>query len=509
VKPGLPNEPYTPILSGLTLGYGASARFEPDDIHAHGRFYTLGAFGHTTGGPATPARLAPDHGERAELMIGLADFDTPGTVSVLFQLADGTASIADPPAPGDIGWSYLSGDDWVGLPPSAVAVDETRGFQTPGIVTVSVGHDATRIHTAMTPGLTWLRARLSKPAAVAARTERLYPQAATAEFVTDDPRGLQSFDKHLAAGLPAGAVTRLERSLPAIKSVIQPYASFGGRPADSDRVFFERSAERLRHRARGVSAWDFEHLVLERVDGVFKVRALPHRDAGGREAAGQVALVIIPNRFASQSANRLEPRAGETLMEEIRDVVETGIATPFARVNVIHPVFERMRVLARIAFRPGFDPGFYSSQLNEDLQRFLSPWAFEEGRDIVFGTHVYRSELLKFVEDRDYVDYVTRFDIYHAYDGPPLGGIGVMEIGFDFVIGSEPDPSIAAMTIGEDFIVGRPVEAAQSTRPDAVLVSHPKHIIEPVFPGTETCSGVSELGIGYMIVGLDFIVSRQ
>ena len=504
-EPRLPNAPYTPMLSGLRLGYGARSGFAPGDVQSPGRFYTLGAQGYTTGGGTSPARCAPDMSPKAELLLGFKDFDAPGTVSVLFQVDEGTATVAEPPAPGDIAWSYLSGDRWVALPPSALVVDETRRFQTPGIVAVAVGAGATTTHTAMPAGLTWLRATLSGAAGAAARTLKAEAQAATVVFAPEGDLG--DYAAHLQAGLPKGTIARLDPRQAAIKAVAQPYPSFGGRAPECDRDFFERSAERLRHRDRAVTTWDFEHRLLEAFPGIFKLRALAHSDAEAEAAVGEVALVVIPNLRLSQSSNRLEPRAGETLMQEIRDFTDDGIATPFARINVIHPVYERVRVRARVAFRAGFDPGYYSEQLGTDLQRFLSPWAFEEGRDINFGTRIYRSELLKFVEDRDYVDYVTRFDVYHAFDGRPRSGIGFMEIGTDFVVAADPQPALAAMVIGEDFIVGRPVEAAASTRPHAVLVSHPQHLIEPVFAGTESCQGVARLGIGYMIVGLDFTVA--
>lgn len=507
-EPTLPPEPYTPLVTDLALGYHATAQFTPGDVQAHERLYTLDAFGNTTAGPGEVARLVPEFTPRAELMIGLNDFAAPGTISMLFQLDEGTAALADPPQPADIVWAYLADDTWIDLPSAAVVVDETGGFQVPGIVAIAIGNDATTDHSAMPAGLTWLRARITKPAGVAAHTLALHTQAATVEFAPVAPDRLEDFTAHLSGALAPESINRLIRSRAEVKAVTQPYASFGGRPFETDPKFFERSSERLRHRARAVTAWDFEHLLLENFSELFKVRALPHRGADATDKAGEVALVIVPNRYFSATANRLEPRSGETLMQSIRDFVADGTANQFARVNVIHPEYERVRVFASVAFRPGFDPGFYSNQLNQDLQRFLSPWAFDEGRDIVFGTHVYRSELLKYVEDRDYVDYVTRFEVYHAFDGPPQGGIGAMEIALDFIVGTTPDPALSEMTIGEDFIVGEPIEAAQSIRPEAVLVSHPEHIIKPVFDGSDDCPGVSQLGIGYMIVGLDFNVSN-
>ena len=193
-------------------------------------------------------------------------------------------------------------------------------------------------------------------------------------------------------------------------------------------------------------------------------------------------------------------------MEEIRRFLADEVATPFAAVHVIHPVYEQILIEAQVAFEPEYDPGFYAAQLNTDLQEYLSPWAFKEGQDIVFGARIYRSELLRFTEERPYVDYVTQFNLYHRYEGPPRYGIGSVQIGTDFVIVPDPRPAVGDMAIGQDLVVGRGVETVAVTRPHAVLVSHSNHRIEPILPGTETCTGVTRLGIGFMTVGLDFEV---
>ena len=172
-------------------------------------------------------------------------------------------------------------------------------------------------------------------------------------------------------------------------------------------------------------------------------------------------------------------------------------------------MFERLRVEANVVFNAGRDPGYYAGVLNNDLRRFLSPWAYQDGEDILFGARIYRSEILAFVEGRDYVDHLTDLKLYHSFDGPARGGIGSMTIGVDFFIRANPRPAIAEMTIGDDFVVGRGVEVAEATQPHAILVSHPEHLITPVASGTEVCPGATRLGIGYMTVGLDFIVQPE
>jgi hypothetical protein len=195
-------------------------------------------------------------------------------------------------------------------------------------------------------------------------------------------------------------------------------------------------------------------------------------------------------------------------MGRIQDYV-SGLTSPFAVVHVIHPVFERIRVEAKVVFTAGRDPGYYAGVLNDDLRQFLSPWAYQAGEDILFGARIYRSEILAFVEGRDYVDHLTDLKLYHSFDGPARDGIGSMAIGVDFFIRANPRPAIAEMLIGDDFVVGRGVEVAETTQAHAILVSHPEHLITPVAPGTEACPGVTRLGIGYMTVGLDFTVHPE
>jgi hypothetical protein len=162
-----------------------------------------------------------------------------------------------------------------------------------------------------------------------------------------------------------------------------------------------------------------------------------------------------------------------------------------------------------VVFARGREPGYYAGVLNDDLRRFLSPWAYQEGEDILFDARIYRSEILAFIEFRDYVDHVTILNLYHSFDGLARSDIGWMTIGVDFFIRPNPRPGVADMIVGDDLVVGRGVEVAETTQAHAILVSHPEHLITAVAPGKEICPGVTRLGIGYMTVALDFNVQPE
>ncbi|UJB19633.1 MULTISPECIES: hypothetical protein [Lysobacter] len=506
-KPRLPSEPYTPVLNSLTLDYHATATLVPNDDQP-AAYFVVGPHGAIRAPRVAQARLVPQLDGRAELLLGVRNLQPPGALTLYFEIDAGTATAANALATGDTRWSYLAaGDEWRPLSAGSLLMDSTLGFQSSGIIAVQVPAEATLAHQSLPSGLVWLRAAIDQSPESAARTLSIRTQAALARF-EPGTAPLADFAAHLRQGLPVATIKALVQRNAAIRSITQPRASFDGRGPDSDEDYIRRASERLRHRHRAVTPWDIERLALERFPEVFKAKCLPHSDADGIARAGHAALVVIPNLRRGGVANPLEPRAAEELLARIAEYFD-GLATPFLNLHVIRPVFERIRVEAKVVFTRGRDPGYYSGVLNEDLRRFLSPWAYQDGEDIQFGARIYRSEILAFIEGREYVDHLVGLRIYHTYSGSKAEGIGTMAIGEDFVIYPKPKPGLGEMRMGDDFIVGRAVEAAGTTQAHAILVSHPQHLITAVAPGEEVCSGVTTMGIGYMTVGLDLEVGLE
>jgi hypothetical protein len=73
---------------------------------------------------------------------------------------------------------------------------------------------------------------------------------------------------------------------------------------------------------------------------------------------------------------------------------------------------------------PGTDTAIHIALLQKELVRFLSPWAFADGKDVSFGGKIYKSSLINFVEEQSYVDYVSDFQLFHRLadgnDSPDL-----------------------------------------------------------------------------------------
>lgn len=510
-KPELPKQPYTPVLKSVTVDYTAMDTIVPHAPNGIDQYFVQDVFGAAESVKDATALLVAPHPGMGALYIGLENAQAPQTLSLLFQIEEGSVEGDTLLHSTDLQWSYLAGHTWQAIAPGDVLEESTGGLQKPGIIRLNIGHNASLEHSLMPAGLRWLRVSVKDNPLGAASVSGIHTQAARAQLVL--PNGaITGYEDHLDAPLPPQTISKLVVKVPAVKKLLQPYPSFGGRNVESDSAFYRRVSERLRHKNRAVSGWDYERLVLENFPEIYKIKCLPHSGPDNSFSAGDVRLVVVPDWRKRPTGDPLQPRVNQNRLREIAEYVGNTFTSPCSRVHVSNPSYETLLVDCKVSFNAGYDPGFYTVVLEEEIKKFLSPWAYEEGRDIVFGGKVHASEILAFIEGREYVDFITDFELYHRHQGNAGGGISDMEIDFDFIVGDTPEAAIAESIGGEggkainiDFVVGVPVEVAAATRPDTILVSNSAHRIQALQANMSNCQGIQNIGIGQMVIGLDFV----
>ena len=110
-----------------------------------------------------------------------------------------------------------------------------------------------------------------------------------------------------------------------------------------------------------------------------------------------------------------------------------------------------------------------------ELNRFLSPWAYDEGADLVIGGRIYASSIIDFIESRPEVDYVAELKLF-------TDETGVFKL-------IPPEDGYHAGTSG----------------PDGILVAAPAHEFDIISDADYRVDALR--GIDYMKIELDFIVS--
>lgn len=499
------NPPYTPRLKSLLVDYAAVVEqpaLVADEAARQGvQLLHLHPFGHEALRPAAEPEAAapgvpllPAFEDEGALYIGLAGVAAPQRLNLLFQCAEGSA---DPDvAPPALQWQVLSGDRWWPLHSGpfegSLLADGTRGLVNAGVVELQLPpvEPGTRMPGAAAGGLYWLRLGVARGCAGVCDLVDVHPHAVLAE--RDD---VAAGDAAAAPArpLPPRQITGSVRPLPGLGAVLQPYSAFGGRPAEADAAFHTRVAERLRHRRRALAPWDYERLVLERFPQLHKVKCLaagggaalvlepgaPAAAAAQAAAAvlpGLVELVVVPDISHRFPFNPFAPKASADLIRDVTEFLADKLPAA-ARLRVRNAQFVALKVRCGVRFQPGSDEGYCRQRLTDELNRFLSPWAYDEGADLVIGGHLYANSIIHFLEQRPYVDYIAGLKLFTG-DGQR------------FTLVPEP-------TDGSGY-------RASVQRADEVLVAATSHEFDVIAATDFRVQGFG--GIGHLRVELDFIV---
>jgi hypothetical protein len=228
--------------------------------------------------------------------------------------------------------------------------------------------------------------------------------------------------------LAAGTISKLKTTAPSIKKITQPYASFGGRPAEETPHYYMRVSERLRHKDRAITIWDYEHLILEAFPELHRVECLSHTsyeqlDNGTKRynevAPGHVTIITIPLLENINTVNPLRPYTSESTLAKIDAFVRERISC-HVQPHVVHPIFEEVALDFMVRLAYGYDDyTYYIKTLKEEITAFLTPWSTSKGAEITFGGKVVKSVLINFIEERPYVDYITNVKMYHRTEKDP------------------------------------------------------------------------------------------
>ena len=492
--------PYTPSIKAISLDYASSAEIDLSSAASIERskarpdkMFQLHPFGYIDIWRSPIERestldeanveesdgtyyLMPQYNHEGYLYIGIADLDPPQNLSILFQLVMGSGN-PELKAP-VIRWSYLSEDYWKDFEKTDILSDTTNGLLDTGIIRLSVSGQANTCNTLMPAGKHWLRATVRENAEAVPDMLNIKTQAIGATFQDQG-----NAPDHLKKPLDAYMITGLVERDSAIKSVSQPCSSFQGRMKETGNSFYTRVGERLRHKQRALTTWDYERLVLERFPSIHKVKCLNQielEQLGEKHASAspRVTIVVVPDITAGTQSLLQEPKVSPYWLKEIETYLKT-YTSPFVELNVRSPRYQRVRCRLSVRFREGYDPGYYLRQLNKDIREFISPWAYGKQAEICFGGAIHHSELLQFIETREYVDYLANLKFIE-----PTG----MENGSG--ISSPLDVSTRA----------------QILPPDVILVSSAEHIIDLI--QTPEYRKEDFEGIGYMITGIDFEINR-
>lgn len=424
----IPNQPYTPFADYVTVNYTAEATLQVNSVnevifeeraiqlfheHPFGEAEEHKAIKNKVDFVSLNTSLAPTYCKGGELFIGVSNAVVLQQLSLLIQVKEGSENVLASSFEGDqkITWDILCSNHWKPLQDSTfMLLNQTDNFLRSGIVRFVIPREATDNNTLLPEGLFWIRAKMYKSFDAVCKVLSIDAQATLAEF---DNRGNDV--SHLEQGIPAETIKKLVDRSALVKSVKQPYNSFGGAAAETDSEYYRRVSERLRHKNRAITLWDYEHLILQQFPEIFQVKCLNHTCKDSFISAGNVTVVVIPDTAKKNVFDNYQPRVSKALLNQIGGYINQ-LNTLHVNAKVINPEYEEVQVSLKVKFYDGFDIPIHIQQLNKDITKYLSPWAFEDRETLRFGVTIYRTQLIDYIEKLHYVDYLQDVLLIKAGD---------------------------------------------------------------------------------------------
>jgi hypothetical protein len=407
-KGPMPEPAFDPELEFISLDYTATTRLTA--VTHLTPFGSVGAGG--SGYFGMLPRLFPigsNAADKGALYLGI-DHWLPGEqLRLLIQVEEGSADPLLEKPDDHLRWHYLDGNQWEPFPKDKLS-DGSDHLLRSGIVRLDLPAGTEAANQRFGDGRQWIRLMVNEGTRAVNYLRGIHAQAI--EVVQETPEGfLGSNDP-----LEAGTIAKLLRPLPPIKTIVQPYPTFGGATVEDRDAYFTRQSERLRHKDRGITEWDVEHLVLGAFPEVERVICLQHLEYSPyRELAAGHVTVLPLGRAGGERANQLRPYVSLTTREDIETFLRARMSC-HAVLHVRNPLFEEVRVSLHVRFREGTDETQSINRIQEDLIGFISPWSSGSLAELDLAAEVHRSAVLNFLEELDYVDYVKNLVLYQLAD---------------------------------------------------------------------------------------------
>ncbi|GLQ87809.1 baseplate J/gp47 family protein [Dyella flagellata] len=485
LKVPLPQEPYTPAVEQISLDYLASQRISLKQMaqaSSPGRLFHLHPFGHDNprarpGMDGVP--LLPRYFNDGNLYIGLSGSDPSGALSMYFHLRPESAEECWQAALPQLSWAVWCEQGWRTLETDRTLSDGTLGFLRSGIVLLDLP-DGMKCDCSQLPGrLYWLRLSGDGVLERLAGLYGVYTQAVTARRVhsrrADEP----------CTSLPPGTIRTPLHPIGGLRTVQQVGPSFGlGQPEAADMLRV-RSAERLRHKNRASTPWDYERLLLDAFPTVYKVKCFANGEAPTAALSGEpggVLVVVVPAPrqgvlFHSTEAPRFDAAVLEEMAARLRER-----STPGIRIVVRNAVYERIQVRCSLRLARGVHPGAALIRINQAIVEFLSPW-HTDGCRANFDWDVRAEAIEARLRQLDEVDVVGAMSLLHIV---------------------RSDGNTYQLLDTARSRDGAAVRQVRPVQPWSLVLPTARHLIELI--GVPSTRGVQATGVGKLEIGGTFIL---
>ena len=395
-----PKKPYVPKVNDISISYTAAdtLSFDLDEKQKNlGELYHIRPFWIDPAVIASKVKcytLFPLYDQQAYIVLGLKGVKEEIVLSIFWHfLRSGSTHLIDR---NQLSWEYSDNNRWMPIPDGNILNDGTNGLTKSGILEIQLPEARYPDNS----GNYWLRIGTNSNAEHFPKIKGIFFNAVQAICVSDDPQVV-------GKNIPPGSIKSMAGKFPDIKAVQQPGTTYAGKVEESTEEFYGAVSERLRHKDRAVSRWDYEHLLLEEFDTVH-VAKCTNLNKYNEIVPGQVTIIVLNKYWSNDERYYFK----KSTLEYMTRFLEERTSS-MAEIQVINPTVEYMKVNCEVEFDQRDNKGYLMNLLNDEINEFLSPFNNYEMETGGIGGSIVPSSVSSFISSLSYVKSVNDLRIEH------------------------------------------------------------------------------------------------
>ncbi|WP_391529322.1 hypothetical protein [Photorhabdus akhurstii] len=383
------NLPYIPQISALQIQFSAKAKPKQFTV------YPLTPFGR--GEAAEKPTLTHD-----AFYLGFTGVLPGQTLSLYWQL-EGIKKLT-------LSWFYLNkGNTWSKL--DKLVDDQTHNLFDRGIWRTLLPQDASNQAALMPIGRYWLKAEITDktdpqdyPHIKGLLYNAIIATLANAETVEQE---------HFINGLAADNIKQPVATIAAISGIMQPWASWNGRPRETEQAFLKRIPVRLSHRNRVLSWGNMVTLLKDHFVSLFDVRYHSGSQLTTIPAPEKQQLIVIPDNRYKDNDDALRPTLNPARLKEMISWL-SQLSSPWTAIEINNPTYIDVSVSYQVTFISDVNSDYGHHQLQQQLSRIYMPWAENPVIGVTTGNCIDYYQLLATIQQSPLVERVTNLSLTTA-----------------------------------------------------------------------------------------------
>lgn len=411
-KKNLPKPPYIPVIESINLNYKASSGFKPGSkSNKFEKMYIYNMLGKKElklSEKEEENKIVPIENMNGNLFIGLTEVKKNEILNLFFLIRENSAEniINSRPA---IKWFYLYNNEWTEFEDANVFNDTTNGLIMSGTISFFLSEKIESSHTIMPSGYFWIKGMIDKDFDIIGNLITIKTQAGKAV------RKIEKDNESKIINIKAFSIEQTKSTITGLKGIYQLDDSKGGWLEENDEKLKIRISERLRHKKRAITTWDYERLILEQFPEIGKVKCFSNMSSQKLIDPGKVLIVVLPSFEINRKNNLAEPSVNNSILLMIKEYIEK-LASPYCQIEVRNPIYDKIQIRCAVKFSESYTGGYGIQTLNSELIKYLSPWMVDYYDDPGFCKTISVADILGFIQNLDYVEFVTKFSMLQISD---------------------------------------------------------------------------------------------